>query len=459
MKKCLRAVALLGALALTACSFSKKTRDARSALDANNPQAALAEYNAALEVDSAAQLPADPTGDNALLILDRSLVLQQLGEFKHSSRDLEVADKEVQMLDFARRPAHEIGRYLFSDDVGPYKARPYEKLMINTLNMVNYLARQNLSGAKVEARRLAIMQKYLGESEEDPTEALLGPGSYLAGFVFEQAGNFGEALRYYDEALRFASYESLRGPVQRAATLDGYRTERLEALLDAEPPADDDERADLLIVVSYGRVPALEATRIPVGLALTIAGDQIETEQRAKVAKMQAQGLVTWVNYPRLGASASNYPAPSIQVDGESHGLDGETNVTTLVRQSWDSTKGTLVASALVRTLARAAAGAGVGLAVARAGDSGKKGSKKQKTRSILGLVAALGTQAALTAADTPDTRSWATLPGRIGFVRLRLPAGKHTVRASALGTTVEREVELQPGGWSVVNLTALRGR
>ena len=451
-------LALTCLLFVAGCSFSKKTRDARAALDSSNPQAALAEYNDELGVDSAAQLPAETDGDNALLLLDRAMVLQQLSDYEHSSRDLEVADKQVEMLDFKRKPLHEIGRYLFSDDVGPYKARPYEKLLVNTLNMVNYLAREDISGAKVEARRLAIMQKYLHEGEDtNPTLTLLGPGSYLAGFVFEHTGDYGEALRYYDEALRAAPYASLTEPVRRAASYDGYRTDRLEKLLGEE--AAEDDSGELLVVLSYGRVPALEPTRIPVGLALTIAGNDIDAADQQKVRRMQAQGLVTWVNYPRLGESAMSYPTPSVMVDGKPVAIDAITNVTDLVRKSWDENKGSLVASALVRTLARAAAGAGVGLAVAKGGDQGKRGSNKQQQRSILGLVAALGTQAALTAADTPDTRSWATLPGRIAFARIRLPAGQHSVRLSALGTTVDRAVKIAAKSWSVLNLTELRGR
>ena len=33
-------------------------------------------------------------------------------------------------------------------------------------------------------------------------DALAAPGSYLAGFIFERSKQPGEALRYYDEALR-----------------------------------------------------------------------------------------------------------------------------------------------------------------------------------------------------------------------------------------------------------------
>jgi hypothetical protein len=193
---------LLGALliagGLLGCAgHAGRTEGARTALDAMQPKEALAQLNEELDVESADELPTDLGGDNALLILDRAMVLQQLGRYELSSRDLQAADKEVEVLDLSRNAAHDLGKYLFSDDVGPYKAPAYEKLMINTMNMVNYLVRGDLNGARIEARRLAVMQTYLRD-HEDQGASLMGPGSYLAGFTFEKSGQAQEALRYYD---------------------------------------------------------------------------------------------------------------------------------------------------------------------------------------------------------------------------------------------------------------------
>ena len=70
-------------------------------------------------------LPEETDGDNSLFLLDRAMVLQQLQVYKLSSRDLETSDKEIQMLDFSRNATDDLGKYLFSDDTGPYKAPPY----------------------------------------------------------------------------------------------------------------------------------------------------------------------------------------------------------------------------------------------------------------------------------------------------------------------------------------------
>jgi hypothetical protein len=74
----------------------------------------------------------------------------------------------------------------------------------------------------------------------------------------------------------------------------------------------------------------------------------------------------------------------------------------------------------------------------------------------VLGLVLGLATQATLTAADTPDTRSWATLPARIAFARVMLPAGPRTVQLHARGADTTKKIDIKPGGFAVVNLTVL---
>src|SRR3954468_19734893 len=267
---------------LSGCaSHSDKTKEIRSALDAGDPRKALTLLNDQLDTKSEKELPEKTSGDNSLFLLDRAMVLQQLQIYKWSSRDLEVSDKEIDMLDFSRNAAHDIGKYLFSDDSGPYKAPPYEKLMINTMNMVNYLAVGDLQGARVEARRLTVMQKYL--KDHDPKNALTAPGSYLAGFTFEKSGQLDEALRYYDAALEDGTSPSLALPIKRLLGHSSYASPRLRKLAglaegEQAPEASDAEAepGELLVIVNYGRVPAKVARRLPIGLALTYASGALE---------------------------------------------------------------------------------------------------------------------------------------------------------------------------------------
>src|SRR6266511_4701597 len=84
---------------LACASHSDKTKPIRSALDAGQDRQALGLINEALDVSSAKELPEDVKGENSLYLLDRSIVLQALGDHALASRDLEVSDKQIEVLD------------------------------------------------------------------------------------------------------------------------------------------------------------------------------------------------------------------------------------------------------------------------------------------------------------------------------------------------------------------------
>ena len=441
-------VGFVAVLAQTGCAgHADKTLAARTALDAGDPHGALKALNETLDVESEKDLPEKVSGDNSLLLLDRAMVLQELDQYPLSSRDLEVSDKQIEVLDFSANAGADIGRYLFSDDVGPYKAPAYEKLMINTMNMMNYLARSDLNGARVEARRLAVMQKFTRD-KEDAAESLLGPGSYLAGFVFEKSDKPDDALRYYDEALAYGQYQSLAEPIRRLSQRAGYSSPRIRELLSKfpaasgtaseAPPGDD---AELLVIVNFGRVPAKIAKRIPIGLALTYASAFMSPASAAQANQLALQGLVTWVNYPELGEPRSRYGRPTFMLDGQWQRLEGMLAVDQEAKRAWEKARGAIVASAITRVITRVVAG---------------QATKAAAGGDALGTLLSLGLQATLTATDTPDTRNWATLPARIAFGRVRIKAGSHTIALTAPGGKKSQTVNIPAGGWGVVCLTAL---
>jgi hypothetical protein len=363
-------------------------------------------------------------------VLDRAVVLQQLGLPKLSARDLQLADKSLELFDFSRSGADEVARFLFSDDAGPY-------LMINTLNLVNYLVLGDVSGAKVEARRFALLQNYLKEAEPNDT-ALLGPGSYLAGFAFEKAGDRQTAARFYREAQAAGPFPSLQTPLaaqsQKPQTGAALAPEQHS---DVSPAST--QNAELLFVVNYGRVPAKEAMRIPLGLALEVARQDLSPMHAAIANEQLARGAVIWVNFPTLPKPGPVPYQPLVRVDGKVSRLD-IVSIDALVVEAWRRRKGRMIASAIVRALSRAAAGAVTEKAVGGG----------------LGLAISLLGQAALVVSDTPDTRCWATLPARFGITRVQVPAGSHQIEFGVPGHLERRRIELAPGEWRAFSATNL---
>ena len=137
------------------------------------------------------------------------------------------------------------------------------------------------------------------------------------------------------------------------------------------------------------------------------------------------------MNYPELGRPRGEYGTPGFALDGSWQELEGALAVDEEARHAWDEAKGTVVASAITRLIARVATGE-----IVRQSTGG----------GVVGALLSLGTQATLTAVDTPDTRSWSTLPARIAIGRVRLPAGKHYIDLQARGVRRRRTVDIAPG-------------
>lgn len=443
------AIAMAAVLLVGCAGHEARVRAALDALDRGELEAATAELNTEMGVASNDELPADLGGDDALLLLDRATILQSMDRFDLSKRDFGAADKAIDVLDLSRDAAHDVGKYLFSDDVGPYRAPAFEKLLVNTFNMMNYLTRHDLSGARVEVRRLEVMQRYLKDKGE--ATSLLGLSSWLAGFTYEKSAKKSAALDHYEEALAYKAYATLRDPLRVLAGGQPTRP-RIDALLagaEALPSVAETGECELVVVVGYGRVPPKVPTRIPIGLALTLVAHDLSPEDHATANELAAKGLVTWVNFPRLGKSRGRYEIPELWVDGRPAALEHAIDVEAEVRREWEEKEGTVILSAITRMLTRAIAGELVHRGTAAAGDSEAAG--------IIGLFAGLATSATLTVLDKPDTRSWVTLPSNVAIARLRVRPGQHRLRIHARGMTKDVAVRAEAGAWTVVTATSLR--
>jgi uncharacterized protein len=433
----------------TGCaSHSEHTRGMRLALNAGDARGAIQALNKEMAVEHDKDQPAKLDGSNALFVLDRATIQLALGQHKLSQHDFEAADKALDLLDLSRNGLDSLGEYLFSDSAGKYAAPPHEKLLLNSFNMLNYLETFDLNGARVEARRLSVMNKYYREKLEQPDNSLLTLGGYLAGFTFEKSGMVDEALRYYDEAIAIGPYESLADPLHRLLPQSRYRTPNLEknAKLSTIQTQSNAEEGELLLIVGYGRVPHKIAERIPIGLALTYASGFMSPASRATANRLALQGLVTWINFPTLSRARGEYALPTASVDNHEVPLELAVDIASQVRADWEEQKGKVMASAITRMITRIVAGEGV-----------RQGTKAVTGNGVIGLLASLGTQATLTATDVPDTRSWETLPARVAVARIRLPVGKHVIRLATRGYTRQAKVNITKGGWAVFSLMALR--
>jgi len=486
-----RDVALVLALGGIACAtYSDRTEAAREALQRGDAAGGAKQLNKFLKVRNSEELPDRWRKDFELVVLERATVLQAMGDYETSARDFGVADKQLELLDIARDGAGKLGKYIYSDSATKFKASPKEKLSINAMNLCNYLALGDLQGARVEAKRFTVMRNYM--RDYDPDNEHNAFGSYLAGFVFERLGQADTALRYYDEALQEREFASLREPIARLAAQGSYRGARIRDYLPeqaptpapaksvpapatpaAEPtptPAPTDavqrptaelgtmlprgvwpvatpaESAEILIIAKTGRVPYKVPKRIPIGLAIGLAGAYVTGD-----TTILEYGMFKVVTYPELVAHDTVFDHASITVDG--HGVDMElaSDVTAEIVAEYEDMKPKIIGAALTRMIARAAA--------AEAGRAA--GSQSEQAGGLIGFLAAAAIEGTMVALDKPDTRSWTTLPARVHVARATVPAGTHEILVTVGGPGGNERrrarVTVAAGGFAVVDVTTLR--
>lgn len=464
-------------LTMGCASYTEEIAVAQGSISSGNPAEAIKVINKQLGVENVRQVPRKMKDNDTLLLLERATLLQSMGNYKMSARDMVVIDQNLEWLDIDQLNAADIGKYFYREDITNYRSPPYERLMLNTLNMINFLAQRNLDGARVEARRFTIMEGfYLDGDGKALMPGLLALGNYLGGAAFEASSDYDMAARYYSRAWHFG----LRDEDLRQRLFDLYRVsgysgrelkspffERLRAQAKATEPMTWEQYAakhrtgDTLVIVQYGMVPYKQAKRVPARRAMVLASSMrgrhgLSSRTRARTATLIANGTLTGVNFPQLsrtGLPSRNSSSAKLTVDGKNVSLFQGMYVSQQVEMAWQQISGPLMSAALTRTITRAAVGQ-VGRAAAQATQSG---NGQVAIVGALGWLAATGVEAGMGAADTPDTRGWTTLPAYIRVSRTKLTRGLHSAQVNISGRTDKQTIAVWPDRLNVVNFSKIR--
>ena len=445
---------ILCALWMGGCAtYADTLRKTHQAASSGNYEAGIRQLNDILGVGSYEQIPDDWTAHRPLAALERAMLLQAQDRYEWSARDLSAAETELEFLDLKLDTAGNIGKYIYNDSAEVYKAQPTERLALNALNMLNYLAMDNMEGAGVEARRFTLAREYLQSLDQDGAESSHGAfGSYLAGFVFEKLGEPDRALRYYEEALDAGHLEAIREPVLRLSGQGNYTGRRLKKYLNELGASDPREKqplssssetdGEILIILGLGRVPYKIPKRIPIGAAVGYAGLWVTGN-----ADLLSYSAFKVVVYPELVKPSSQFAKATVNLGGRDLPVELLTDLGVEIMREYETIKPKIIGAALTRLIARAAAAEGT-RALAR-----KKGGGTA-------LLAALATEATLVGLDKPDTRSWTFLPDRVYVCRAQVPSGRNEIRVGLLGGGQETrviQVDVPQGGFRVVVVTEPR--
>lgn len=398
---------LLSLIALTGCAtdYVGRTRAIRTAYESHDDRRALELIDEELEEGA--------RNDELLLLLDKGMVLHAAGRWEESIQVLAKADRLSQQLD-AISISEEAGALLANERHRAYRGEDFEKLMISTLQALNYAQLGKDEDALVEVRRVNERIRKMVAEEGKPYEQL-AIARYLGGVLYEDQREWDSAFIDYQEAAKLhPELGGLAEPLLRLARKTG-RTDVYEALQKRYPSIREAELGpgdgQLVVIIEAGRSPQKEQ-------------DQV---------RHRRGGVVELVAVPRFrdrGAPAQT----RLRIGERELTAIPMTSLTAVAKLHLNDRVGRILAQALASATVKAGVAAGVG----------------SLTRSQeIGLLTFL----VLSAANQADLRSWLSLPAEFQVARAPLPKGRHPISVDYGGHVTQHEVEIRPGRISLLVL------
>ncbi len=387
-----RLLLLLVALLSSGCAtFAQRAADVESLLAAGQIDEALK------------RLEPKGDGDEALVLLNRALLLRMRGDYAASNAALLRAKQLMDTL--ATVSVHEqAGALTVNDTLRAYAGSPFERVLVHFYLALNYLQLGRPDDARVEALQVDLRLQQQGEDSDDPPPGEVAVVRYLNGLIFEQLGEWSDAMIAYRKAYQaylragVAPPPSLGQALLRLADYLGLSDERRRyqqafGMDHWEPLASFRRRGEVIVFVATGLAP--------------------RKREEAIQTLDPTSGIMVRIALPSLVPRAQPVAEVKVTVDGEARPAVLAADLERLAQQA--------LAAELPAITARAIARAVVKYRAAKEVDRHNDG---------LGLLVNIAGMIS----ERADTRSWFTLPQRLYLQRRALAPGRHAVTVAVYG-------------------------
>jgi len=364
-------------------------------------------------------------------VLDRAMIAHLEGRYADSNQLLE-RGKELIESYFTKDISDELAAIAWNDTERAWQGEEFERIMVNMLAAFNYLQMGDPENAAVEARQInQRLQVYVDKLKKYKvkTSYVQDPfAQYLAGMIQEAVGDYADAFISYKDAwegyeqtgrdFKISAPSSLRAALIRAAELsendeeaDRYR----KMFPEVKPPSQK-------FLNSHGRLVVITASG---GIARKYSAKWI-------IPDPELDTFVVY--YPKYGKGVSRTRGIEIKVDGKNQKVEVAHDLTALARKTLDEKSAQLKGKAVAKAIAMYAA--------KKVTKNVAKYSKNDTAQavSILANVALNVVDLALQA----DTRSWMTLPDKLGISSAYVKPGRQTAVvyfAGSAGEIFDRQV------------------
>lgn len=414
-------------IAMAGCaSYTDETKVIRSEFIQGDYSASLANIDkSSLKTSSSSKL---------LYFLERSMILDRLGDADRSRSDLLKADSLADKL-YTVSISKTAASFVVSDDVADYSGEDYERIAIQTMLALSFIGDGDLPNAQVAARRINSKLAEINGSYGNGKKSAYSEDAfahYLAGMIHEARGDddnaiveYGKAVSLYDSDYRKFSDGSKPGGLIEAyyrLLLQRRRSDKIPALKKAHPA--ETSAADISIAAA-GDNPAQISVIHEIG----------QISPKVSVSSMIGTGAqIVRLSFPMIQFHYRGYGATGIALANRWLPASLAADMDAIGAQCLDDKKARIIAKGITRAFI--------------------KGAIVEETRRNFGEGAALLANLVTIATETADTRGWTLLPGRFLVTRAWLPAGKYMLTVKTSGRETPMEIVLRPGELKLIRAT-----
>jgi len=390
---------LLGLLLSACASYSTAFHPIEESLAAHEPATALKLLEGQSHSDA----------DLFLYFSNKAMILRIMGEYEQSNEQIEKAKSLIEKF-AATSVTEEASSLVINDTTRTYIGTPVEQVMLQIYAALNYLDMGRVDDARVEALQVDLRLRKLMMDDPDSTLSRDPFGRYLSGLIYEDLGEWSDAMIAYRKAFKdyqvhnelysIAVPEQLKKALILMADRVGLTNERrgyeesfglsLENLKEEE-----NGTGELIFLFHSGLAP-------------------IKLERSVQVFDPTSKQLIR-ISLPYYERHENSIRMARIVLTG----AKSYTGNTELVEDIGSLEIKTLEANMPVIT-ARAIARAVAKYSMA------KEAGKQNKLAGLLVNIADFVTERA-------DTRSWLSLPAAIQSTRLNVASGEYAVAVELL--------------------------
>ena len=206
-----------------------------------------------------------------LYYFDLGVLYHYSGNFRESAANFDKAEKIYDDL-YTHSVTNEAAAIATNDNIRPYRARPFEVLVLHEMQIMNYLAQKNIDGAMVEVNRAqkAMTELYQKDNNKTNDNGFL---RYLTAIVYEMAGEPDEAAIAYYKTVKAYNENILNLPkearqfiiesLKRSDREDDIRTLGLDMATETSKAQAAYDLGQEIVVIGYaGHGPILNELRM-----------------------------------------------------------------------------------------------------------------------------------------------------------------------------------------------------